>query len=320
MENHSNISVQKNEDFSILKQQYSFWMEYQGWSKRTIESYNNSIQQFIDYIQPELDWQSFVNIKPQLIYKYQHELFNRRLKSGRSIAIATMHTNLVAVRSFLNFLYLNNELHVDPKMVIKLPIKRQSLPKSILNEDQISDLLANSSGNDSLSLRNRAILELLYASGIRNSELRNLNISDVDLSQLQVMVRKGKYQKDRLIPMGEVAANWISQYLKFGRQFLFSCDSGNILFLSKTGRKITRGNLIWIVKNVTKQSGLKTLVTPHSLRHTCATHMLKNGADIRYIQELLGHASVATTQIYTRVIINDLTEVFRKTHPRAILK
>ncbi len=155
-----------NDNNNSLKQQFIFWMEYQGWSKRTIESYNNSIQQFIDFIKPEPGWQSLAKIKPHTIYKYQHELFNRRLKSGRSISLATMHTNLVAVRSFLNFLYLNKKLNIDPQTVIKLPLKRQPLPKNIINEDQVSDLLAKSSANDPLSLRKRDVLELLYASVI----------------------------------------------------------------------------------------------------------------------------------------------------------
>ena len=164
------------------------------------------------------------------------------------------------------------------------------------------------------------MLELLYASGIRNTELRNLSIQDIDLEQLQITIRKGKYHKDRVIPMGEVAAYWIERYLKNGRLKLFSHLSGNILFISKSGKRITRGNLIWIVAKTARKAGLPDPVTPHSLRHTCATHMLKHGADIRYIQEHLGHASVATTQIYTRVMINDLQQIFMQTHPRAILK
>ena len=155
-----------NDKIGTLKQQFIYWMEYRGWSTRTIESYNNSIQHFIDFIQPEPGWRSLAKIKPHTIYKYQHELFNRRLKSGRSISLATIHTNLVAVRSFLNFLYLNKKLNIDPHSVIKLPVKRQPLPKNIINEDQVSDLLAKSSANNPLSLRKRDVLELLYASVI----------------------------------------------------------------------------------------------------------------------------------------------------------
>lgn len=301
-------------------QEFILWMQFQGWSKRTIETYSSNVQQFTEFLKQETDTHSEVEINTKFLFKYQHFIHNRRLTSGKPITISSIHTKLVSIRSFLQFLYMNRRINFRPDLIIKLPLKRQPLPRNILSESQIERLLSEPDVSELLGLRNKAIIELLYASGIRNMELRNLNINDIDLDQLQIIIHKGKNQKDRVIPIGEIAAYWIDKYLRSARGSLFSSFSNNVLFLSKSGRKITRGNLIWIVSKYSHKAGLGIQVTPHSLRHTCATHMLKNGADIRYIQEHLGHASVATTQIYTRVIISDLHRVFRETHPRAIRK
>ena len=320
MEQYSITISNTGDSIAANLQEFILWMQYQGWSIRTIETYSNNIQQFIDFLKNEIETHSVDDINTNNLFKYQHFVHNLRIKSGKSITISSMHTKLVSIRSFLQFLYMNRKINFKPDLIIRLPVKRQPLPKNILSENQIERLLSKPDVSKLLGLRNKAIIELLYASGIRNMELRNLSINDIDLDQLQVMIRKGKNQKDRVIPMGEIAAYWIDKYINSVRYQLFSSFSENILFLSKSGRKITRANLIWIISKYSYQAGLPTPVTPHTLRHACATHMLKNGADIRYIQEHLGHASVATTQIYTRVIITDLQRVFRETHPRAIKK
>jgi integrase/recombinase XerD len=156
-----------------------------------------------------------------------------------------------------------------------------------------------------LDVRNKAILELLYASGLRNTELRNLSVYDVDLAQLQLSVRKGKNQKDRLIPIGEIAAENIERYIKYVRGDLCSNYSKHILFLSKSGKKITRGNLIWIISKYSKMACLGSSVTPHTFRHSCATHMLRNGATLDTFRSYWGMHRWRQ-HIYTRVIITDL--------------
>jgi integrase/recombinase XerD len=145
---------------------------------------------------------------------FSHKPINRGEKNNtiKPAALSTIHMNLVAVLSLLNYLYINRMIDINPSLLIKLPVKQQSLPRHILSEGQIQRLLAKTGGSVPLNIRNRAILELLYASGIRNSELRHLKLSDIDLDQLQLMVHKGKNQKDRLIPIGEVAAHWLERY------------------------------------------------------------------------------------------------------------
>jgi integrase/recombinase XerD len=320
MEQYSITISETDNSITGNLQEFIVWMQYQGWSTRTIETYSNNIQQFTEFLKNETETQSVEDINPNNLFKYQHFVHNRRLKSGKSISISSIHTKLVSIRSFLQFLYMNRKINFKPDLIIRLPVKRQPLPKNILSEKQIERLLSEPDVSKLLGLRNKAIIELLYASGIRNMELRNLTINDINLDQMQITIRRGKNRKDRVIPMGEIAADWIDKYINSARYQLFSSSSENILFLSKSGKKITRANLIWIISKYSHRAGLAVPVTPHTLRHTCATHMLKNGADIRYIQEILGHASVATTQIYTRVIITDLQRVFRETHPRAVKK
>jgi len=163
-------------------------------------------------------------------------------------------------------------------------------------------------------------LKLLYATAIRNTELRNLTVSEIDFDYQQLFIRKGKFGKDRVVPIGKIASDVIREYMIHSRSKLCCDYKTRYLFISKNGHKLTRGNLIWIVKHQAKKAGLSENLTPHCLRHACATHMLRAGADIRYIQELLGHTSVATTQLYTRVVITDLKENYMRTHPRAIRK
>jgi len=319
MGRHSIIYTQGGDTFNDYLSDYICWMEFRGWSHRTIENYTINIKQLINFIRRETDVQCLDEINPRIIHQYQHFLYHLNLKSDKYLSISSQHTKLVCIRSFFKYLYLIHHIHIDPSL-IQLPVKGQNLPKNILSECQIETILQQPDLKSHLGVRNRAILELFYASGIRNSELRNLTVYDINLSQMQLMVRKGKNGKDRIVPIGEITAKYIDDYLSNVRSILCSTYSTNILFLSKSGRKITKANLIWIVAHNAKKAGIGSFITPHTFRHSCATHMLQRGADIRYIQELLGHASVATTQIYTRVLIADLKKVFRETHPRAVNK
>ena len=177
-------------------------------------------------------------------------------------------------------------------------------------------ILEAPSGDTPLELRDRAILEVLYSTGLRNMELRNLTLFDADLKGGLLRIRDGKRKKERIVPLGECAVRHLRRYLRNGRPHLAQSSSQTLLFVSKNGRQITSANLIWIVKKYLKRTKIGKEITPHSFRHSCATHMLKGKADLRHIQELLGHASVQTTQIYTKVELSNLKEVHRRCHPR----
>jgi len=294
------------------------WMDLCGWSDRTIESYICNIRLFFCFLSKKTKFNSIYEIDKRCLLEYQRYLYRLKLNNGKRLAISSQHFKLVAVRALFRYLKNISVVNSDPSAFIVLPKKRKSLPKNILNEVQMKTLLYQPDTLKPLGLRDKAIIELLYATGIRNTELRNLQIYDIDFEQLHVFIQKGKYGKDRIIPLGEIAADYLYDYISSVREQLIKDTCLNFLFLSKNGKQITKANLIWIVDKYAKKAGLLKRITPHSLRHSYATHLLQNGADIRYIQELLGHASVETTQIYTRVVIDDLKEVYQKTHPRAL--
>jgi len=309
----------KNKNFELYLAKYSEWMLSRGWSERTQESYKSNIRFFLDYLINETSTENLNEIDSKILSGFQTFLYHSETKQGKRLALSSQHTKLVSVRSFFHFLYETDVLLFDPSAALHLPKKRKSLPKGVMSEKQVEKLLNQPDLSTALGYRDRTILETLYSTGIRNTELRNLNIYDVDFNLLQTNIIKGKNAKDRVVPLGEIAADYIHEYLISARPKLnrrSDIASNELLFISKNGLQITKANLIWIIAKYVKEADLKQNFTPHSLRHSCATHMLRAGADIRYIQEMLGHASVATTQIYTKVEVTDLRAMHRKCHPR----
>jgi integrase/recombinase XerD len=315
--------MEKNKNFDLYAAKYSEWMLVRGWSERTQESYQSNVRFFLDYLINETSARNLNEIDGKTLSGFQNFLYHTETRQGRRLALSSQHTKLVSVRSFFHFLYETDVLLFDPSAALNLPKKRRGLPKGVMSEHQVELLLQQPDINTTLGFRDRAILEVLYSSGIRNTELRNLAVYDVDLQQLQLTVRKGKNAKDRIVPLGEIAADFICEYLISARPKLAASPrkrdlqpENERLFISKNGLQLTKANLVWLFEKYVKKAALKAHFTPHSLRHSCATHMLKHGADIRYIQEMLGHASVATTQIYTKVEVTDLRAMHRQCHPR----
>ena len=312
-----------NKNFELSLAKYNEWMLARGWSERTHESYKSNVRFLLDYLSAETSVRNLNEIDGKTLSGFQNFLYHSETKQGKRLALSSQHTKLVSVRSFFHFLYETDALFFDPSAALNLPKKRRGLPKGVMSEQQVEKLLNQPDLSSPLGLRDRAILETLYSSGIRNTELRNLAVYDIDLQQLQLTVRKGKNAKDRVVPIGEIAADFIHEYLISARPVLAANPrnrdlqpDNELLFISKNGLRLTKANLVWIFDKYVKRADLNSHFTPHSLRHSCATHMLRAGADIRYIQELLGHASVATTQIYTKVEVTDLRAMHRQCHPR----
>jgi integrase/recombinase XerD len=222
----------------------------------------------------------------------------------------------VPVKSFFRYLLKTNQILYDPTIDIELPPRKKNLPKDIMTKSEVFRVLNQPNPDTALGLRDKAILELLYSTGIRNQELRNLTIYDVDTVNNEVRINQGKGNKDRVIPLGEIASNYIEEYVRYARQKLLKDKENKVLFITKNGFKINHANLIWLVNKYVQRAKIKKHITPHSFRHTCATHLLKNKASLRHIQELLGHASIETTQIYTQVELSDLKKAHKKYHPR----
>lgn len=282
---------------------FLFYLKFEkNMSVNTLSSYKRDLEDFIDFLE-----QSKINIrefKREDWQKYLVSLYNR-------YKIKSIARKISAIRSFLKFLlregYLNRNFTifmVIPKIPIYLP--------EVLDKEEIEDFLEIPDPKSPLGIRNQAILETFYATGMRVSELVNLNIENVDLTEKFVRCF-GKGEKERIIPLGDYATESIKRYLEVRGKF--NPKDSNALFLNKQGYRITRQGVWFIIKKYSKILGLSKRVTPHTFRHSFATHLLSNGADIRIVQELLGHSDISTTQIYTHIVSKKLHEIYNKAHP-----
>jgi integrase/recombinase XerD len=238
--------------------------------------------------------------------------FVRRL-AGQGLATATQAAYMGAVKRFFAFLKARGMVLTDPARDLALPTS-QRLPHRVLSESQAERLVAAPAAGSILGRRDRAILETLYGTGIRRGECLQADVMDVDLAEGVLLVRDGKGRKDRFVPVLGRAAAAIDAYLADARPMLVKHAAEVALFLSALGRRLSRAGLALIVERHAKAAGVRA--HPHALRHACATHLLRGGADVRHVQELLGHRSLATTQLYTHVGVEDLRDVMMRTHPR----
>ncbi len=284
-----------------------------GYSENTRVAYKNDLGQFLHYLKnqtvPHID--SWDEVKKDHLVAYI--LY---LKGDREYTSTTVARKVAAIKSFFHFLVGEGFIKDDPTATLDSPRVKKYLPRAISQEDVEKLLEAPGTRDNPRALRDRAILELLYATGMRVSELVALNTGDMDLASASVRCF-GKGGKERVIPVYERAVQAISVYLNKGRIHLLRQTEQKALFLNQRGERLTRQGLWLIVKGYVKEAGIAVPVTPHTLRHSFATHMLRGGADLRNVQELLGHANIATTQVYTQISNERLREVYDEAHPRA---
>jgi integrase/recombinase XerD len=284
-----------------------------GYSENTRVAYKNDLSQFLHYLknQAEPRVESWEAVKKDHLVAYI--LY---LKTDREYTSTTVARKVAAIKSFFHFLVADGFIKDDPTATLDSPRVKKYLPRAISQEDVEKLLEAPSAKDTPRALRDRAILELLYATGMRVSELVALNVGWVDLASASVRCF-GKGDRERVIPIYERAVQAVKAYLDRGRIHLLRNPEEKALFLNQRGERLTRQGLWLIVKGYVKEAGLKVPVTPHTLRHSFATHMLRGGADLRNVQELLGHANIATTQVYTQISNERLREVYDEAHPRA---
>lgn len=299
--------------FDRLLAGYNEHLQARGFSPRTVPEYIRNVERFLAYLK-ELNIYDITEVNQRIMAAYQVSLLEEKYRD-RPISTVTKLRRLSTVRSFFQYLVKTGVVTFDPTADLDLPKRHKSLPKNILTKKEMAKLLSLPDLSTPLGIRDRAILETLYSTGIRASELCNLKLVDVDTARGELRVTKGKNAKDRVVPIGEIACDYIELYLAKARRFLAPA-SQPILFVTKSGKKFHYTTLSHLVIRYGKKAGLKKQISAHSLRHTCASHLLKGKADIRYIQEILGHASLATTQVYTKVEINDLKKVHHRCHPR----
>ena len=231
------------------------------------------------------------------------------------VAPATLQRKAACLRSFYRHLRREGILDRDPTADLRAPRKSQRLPQ-VLTRDEVARLLAAPRGTDPAALRDRALLELMYACGLRASEAIGLDVRDVDLER-GVLRARGKGSKERIVPVGREAIAAARAYLERGRQAFVGLSDESRLFVNRRGKGLTRQGLYKIVQRHARAVGLDDRMSPHTLRHTFATHLLAGGCDLRSLQEMLGHADIATTQIYTHLSAERLKDAYFKAHPRA---
>lgn len=279
-----------------------------GLAQNTLESYGRDLHQFENYLQIG-NMGMLKDSNRSTIITYLSSLQSK----GR--AVSTISRNLAAIKSFYQYLVRERYLENDPAAKLESPKIEKKLPK-VLTISEVEELLKQPSSLLPTGLRDKAMLELLYATGIRVSELISLNISDINL-EMGYIKCYGKGAKERIIPLGSIAVKCVQDYLNKGRSKLIRTYEEAALFVNHHGNRLTRQGFWKIIKKYAHEAAIDKEITPHTLRHSFATHLLENGADLRSVQKMLGHADISTTQIYTHVTNNHLKEVYDKTHPRA---
>lgn len=293
-----------------LKDFTHYLLVEKGLAQNTLVSYERDLKSYVSFLQKEESITSLQEVQRLQIVHFLGHL-KEQGKSSKTIA-----RHIASIRAFHQFLLREKVVDQDPSVHIDTPRLERTLPK-VLSMSEVESLLDSPKGNDHYGLRDKAMLELLYATGIRVSELIGLNIGDAHLSMGFIRCI-GKGNKERIIPLGRSASDAIQTYLDEGRpKFVSKKFKDDALFLNHHGKRLTRQGFWKILKRLTTEAGIKKEITPHTLRHSFATHLLENGADLRAVQEMLGHADISTTQIYTHVTKTRLKDVYTQFHPRA---
>ncbi|HHU30693.1 MAG: site-specific tyrosine recombinase XerD [Bacillota bacterium] len=292
----------------VLRDFISYLSVEKGLAANTLEAYNRDLQAFAAFLKSR-GITAFESVKRNEITAYLRSL----QKKGR--AATTLSRNLASIRSLYNFIFLEKRIDENPTADLESPKIEKKLPR-VLSTREVELLLEQPDCSQLGGIRDKAMLELIYATGIRVSELMSLDLADVNLDAgfLRCL---GKGSKERIIPLGSVAVRWVDEYLQKCRPKLIRYSGEKALFLNQHGKRLTRQGFWKILKKYATKAGISKEITPHTIRHSFATHLLENGADLRSVQEMLGHADISTTQIYTQITKHRLRDVYEKAHPRA---
>ncbi len=293
----------------FLKNEYGYYLKREkGLSENTIDAYLRDITQYIGFLDKYRKIKRVDQITKTDILAYLKSLKNRNL-SAKSTS-----RKLSSIKGFHQFLLLEKETSEDVSSAIEAPKIERNLP-DVLSVDEVIRLIEHVKGTEPLDLRNLALLELIYGSGLRVSELLNLKISDIHLTASYVKIL-GKGSKERQVPLGQMSVLALREYLTKGRPYLLKIEN-NYLFLNQYGNKLSRQGFFKLLKKIAKDTNITKEVSPHTLRHSFATHLLEAGIDLRTLQELLGHEDISTTQVYTHISQKHLKESYLEAHPRA---
>lgn len=285
-----------------------------GRARLTIRAAKYGLRDFTRFLE-EMDVFYLSELSAGVVSEYQQELAFRLTSKGTLLAIRSQGQLLAVAKNFTKYLKDEEYLLSDPGEKIQLPRKPKRLPKVILSTTEMRQLMKGPDLRSNTGFRNRIVLEILYDTGIRRAEMAGIKTRDLDLDGGYIHIRSGKGDKDRVVPLSTRVCDLVRSYLLSVRPSFIQGKDHGFLILNRWGERMNANGIWAIVKRCAVQAGIKKNISTHTFRHTCATHMMKYGAPVRHVQELLGHESLESTQIYTRVTINDLKEVHARCHP-----
>ena len=297
-----------------LMQAYLDWTRMTGSSKDTHRRRESALRRFCTWCE-ERDLHQPAEITRPILERYQRQLSEARKSDGQPLTLGSQHVLLTPLQGFFKWLVRERRILYNPAAELILPKKPKQLPHTLLAVEDIEAVFAQPDLTTAEGLRDRAMLEVFYATGIRRLELAHLDLADVDARHVTLLIRAGKGQQDRFVPLGPRALAWIARYRQESRPLLQHDPQAQALFLTDQGTRFRRGALSARIKRLLKKADIERPGSCHLFRHACATHMLQGGADIRVIQALLGHQSLETTQLYTHVALDHLAKIHAATHP-----
>lgn len=303
-------------EMDLWRARFADWLEVRYRSRDTRHNYLSSIRCFLEFA-VALGLTSWAEANRDVLEEYRAHVFSlRHPRTGNPLRVGTHIAHLMAVKVFFKFLSREGFILGNPASELELPRHKKPLPL-VLTEPEVLKLMDIPDTSGKTGIRDRAILELLYGTGLRNNELCSLTLDLLDLAGHTVRLQQGKGEKPRMLPLGQEAQSWLELYLERVRPFWLRNPQCQAVFLDRWGGgPIQRATLSMLVRKLGKKAGLGKVVTPHILRHSCATHMLRRGAGLRHIQQLLGHEQLSSTEHYTRVELTDLRKVLARCHPR----
>ena len=305
--------------FAVLCAAFFEWMAVKNYSAQTLANRRHYLGAFVTWCRDRGITQP-VQVTKALLERYQRWLYHYRKDNGQPLTFGSQFTHLVPVRAFFKWTARNNHTLYNPAGELEMPRLEKRLPRHVLTASEADRILSQANVTDPLGLRDRAIMETFYSTGMRRRELSTLQLYDLDIERGTIMIRQGKGKKDRMIPIGARALAWIDKYVIEVRPTLARQPDEGILFLSNQGEIFSPNRLTQMVREYVEKAELGKTGSCHLFRHTMATLMLEGGADIRFIQAMLGHAELSTTQIYTQVSIRKLKEIHSLAHPARLEK
>jgi integrase/recombinase XerD len=312
-----NRSIQDSQiaSFPVVRDEYLRSLAIKGFSESTLRVREIYILMFLRWCGSN-GILCATEVTGETLLRFQEHLYFHRKMNGHPLSTSSQYSRLALIRLWFRWMHRQGHIPNDPTKALELPRTSYRLP-TVLTKQQVEKVLGQPDVGNLVGIRDRAKMEVLYSTGIRRTELLGLKIVDLDRERGVVAIREGKGKRDRTVPIGERALVWLDQYLSRVRPTIVTGPDSGVVFLTSTGASFTPNHLSWLVRQYLRAANIPKPGACHVFRHTMATHMLEGGADTRYIQEMLGHARLDTTQIYTHVSIRKLKQVHTRTHPSA---